>query len=108
MPAVATDRCLKRIDKALDMACTDAWVHVELPPAPVLAADPEVIQTISSLVDRLAQRGAQVRCEISNKWEGLAPNRIAVGVSHNDQKDLLRAHLDAAGYVGVTVETANF
>jgi hypothetical protein len=32
---------------------------------------------------------------------------VAVGVSHNDQKDHLRAALDARGLRGVVVETAN-
>lgn len=36
-----------------------------------------------------------------------ATDRVAVGVSHNDQKDCLRAELDAAGLDAVKVETAN-
>ena len=34
-------------------------------------------------------------------------DRVAVGVSHNDQKDLLRARLDALGLGAVKVATAN-
>jgi hypothetical protein len=37
----------------------------------------------------------------------LRPGQVAVGVSHNDQKDLLRAALQARGFSGVAVETAN-
>ena len=37
----------------------------------------------------------------------LRPGRIAVGVSHNDQKDLLRMALDDAGLGAVPVSTAN-
>jgi hypothetical protein len=37
----------------------------------------------------------------------LAATEIAVGVSHNDQKDLLRTRLQRHGLSGVVVETAN-
>src|SRR6202011_4357371 len=33
--------------------------------------------------------------------------RIAISVSHNDQKDLLRVHLDEQGLDDVRVDTAN-
>ena len=37
----------------------------------------------------------------------LQPGEVAVGVSHNDQKDLVRVLLDEAGMGGVVVDTAN-
>ena len=40
-------------------------------------------------------------------FEALRPADVAVGVSHNDQKDLTRAMLDDSGLGGVIVDTAN-
>jgi AAA domain len=59
------------------------------------------------LVDRLFSRGPKVRCEITPAWQDLPRRRLAVGVSHNEQKDLVRVELDRAGYTDVVVETAN-
>lgn len=95
------------IDGALDRAATNGWAHIELPTAPVLTADPEILDLITSLVDRLIQRGPRVRCEMQPQWRPLPGNRLAVGVSHNDQKDILRSRLDSMGHVEVVVETAN-
>ena len=44
-----------------------------------------------------------VRCEWITTWKELAPERIAVGVSHNDQKDQLRARLGHDGEAERTV-----
>jgi hypothetical protein len=73
----------------------------------VLTADPEIVDSICELVARLAQRRPQVRCERSASWTDLDPRRIAVGVSHNDQKDILRVRLAAMGHSAVVVDTAN-
>src|SRR5262249_46901487 len=56
---------------------------------------------------RLFRRSPQVRCEQTARPEALGPRRVAVGVAHHDQKDLLRAALEAAGLGEVVVETAN-
>jgi hypothetical protein len=107
VPSVSTRGQGRIVDAALDRAAQSGWAHVELPAAPVLTTDPDVVSVISALVDRLAQRGARVRCELSTEWRDLDPARIAVAVSHNDQKDILRARLDAQGNQNVVVETAN-
>jgi hypothetical protein len=99
---------LAPIDAALDEAARHGWAHVTLPGAPVLTADPTTAVYIRELVHRLLARSAQVRCE--NRGPGftsLRPADIAVGVSHNDQKDLVRALLDSYGLPGVRVDTAN-
>jgi AAA domain len=66
-----------------------------------------MIDFICELIRRLFARGPRVRCERNSSWTDLVPSRVAVGVSHNDQKDLLRARLDSAGRSDVVVETAN-
>jgi len=107
LPAVAVHRQDREIDHLLDSASRDGWAHFELPDAAVLTADPGIIEFIGALVNRLALRRPRVRCEWQTTWQELPAQRVAIGVSHNDQKDLLRAHLDSMGYPDVVVETAN-
>jgi hypothetical protein len=102
----ATPR-LAALDQALTLAARTGWAHLELPRAPVLQADPEAIDLIAALLKRLFHRNPQVRCERTARFQALTSRRVAVGVAHNDQKDLLRATLDATGLVDVVVETAN-
>src|SRR5207249_11406463 len=52
-------------------------------------------------------RNARARCESRRSLRPLGAHEVAVGVSHNDQKDLLRALLDEAGLGHVVVDTAN-
>ena len=98
---------LRGIDEALGLAARRGWAHVELSRAPVLQADPEAIELIVGLVNRLFERRPRVRCEMRPDDAEMRPERVAVGVSHNDQKDLLRSALSARGHEGVVVETAN-
>jgi|SRR5579884_700197 len=102
--ANARTRCL---DGALDLAAREGWAHVEQPRAAVLQADPEAVELLAALVTRLFARGPEVRCERRLPPTPLEPRQVAVGVSHNDQKDLVRVALDARGLGGVVVETAN-
>jgi hypothetical protein len=95
------------LDHALDLAARDGWAHLLLPRAPVLPADPEAIDLIVTLIARLFARSPRVSCERLPGPVELGPARVAVGVSHNDQKDLLRAALAARGLSEVVVETAN-
>jgi hypothetical protein len=107
LPAVARDPFVRVIDRALETAATAGWSHLELPDADVLTADPATIEAIVSLVRRLSERGPELRGEYAERLRPLRPIEIAVGVSHNDQKDYLRAALDSAGFSGVKVDTAN-
>jgi hypothetical protein len=107
IPGVARDPATQILDRALDTAAASGWSHLELPEADVLTADPVTIETIVGLVRRLSERGPQVRGEYTTGHTTLAPEQIAVGVSHNDQKDYLRVALDAAGFGQVVVATAN-
>ncbi len=95
------------IDRALDEAAHTGWAHVTLPGTPVLTADPATAVLIRDLVVRLFARSAQVNGEDRTTPARLRPAEVAVGVSHNDQKDLVRALFDEVGLAGVTVDTAN-
>jgi hypothetical protein len=95
------------VDRALELAARHGWADVRLPRAPVLPADPEAIERIVEIVARLFSRDARVRCERQTGLAPLRPAQVAVGVSHNDQKDLLRSALAGRGLAGVVVETAN-
>ena len=107
VPGVARDPRTQAFDRVLDTAAASGWSHLELPDADVLTADPATIETILGLVRRLSERAPEIRGEYTAGFEALRPERIAVGVSHNDQKDYLRASLDAAGLGAVKVDTAN-
>ncbi len=48
-----------------------------------------------------------VVCENRDTFESLRPTDVAIGVSHNDQKDLTRALLLDAGLDGIIVDTAH-
>jgi hypothetical protein len=104
---LASDVRTKALDRALELAADGGWAHLELPAAHVLTCDPDTVQAICDLVARLASRSPMVRCERQATPVDLDLQQIAVGVSHNDQKDLLRARLDALGLGAVTVATAN-
>jgi AAA domain len=105
--AIAGSRHLRLLDHALNLAAADGWAHLELPDTAALLADPETAGVIVELVQRLLHRGPQLRCEQERSWQPLRPSRVAVGVSHNDQKDLMRIALDEAGLDAVLVDTAN-
>jgi hypothetical protein len=107
LPAVSRTSRGRLLDQVLNRAAAAGWAHLDLPEAPVLTTDPEILETICGLIDRLAQRNPQVRCESVTAWGSLEPEKIAVGVSHNDQKDLLRARLDSMGHERIVVDTAN-
>ena len=54
------------------------------------------------------ERGPTVRDErTGDRAVQLVPERVAVAVSHRDQKDHLRSTLDDAGLAAVRVDTAN-
>src|SRR5262249_34594253 len=42
----STNRSIRAIDSALNIAATSGWAHIELPRAPVLPADPEAVSLI--------------------------------------------------------------
>lgn len=97
----------RAINKALDLAAACGWAHLELPARPVLLCDPAIAATIAELAAQLLKRQPQLVCERHRKPVHLHQRRLAVGVAHNDQKDLLRSLLDNAGLTDIVVDTAN-
>ena len=95
------------IDHAADLAAATGWAWVRLPERAVLSADPDSIEVITSLVSRVLDRTPQVSNESHAELRPLQHERIAVSVSHNDQKDLLRVRFDREGLHDVRVDTAN-
>jgi hypothetical protein len=94
-------------DAGLDMATREGWGHIELPARRTLSADHEAASTIVEVVARLFARRAQVRCERWPRLAALKPERVAIGVSHRDQRDLVLGLLQSRGLDGVQVDTAN-
>ena len=100
-------RVLAPIDRTLDEAAASGWANVLLPGAPVLTADPTTGELIRDLLVRMFSRQPRAACENHTSPQDLRQADVAVGVSHNAQKDLVRVLLDDAGLSGVTVDTAN-
>lgn len=97
----------RKLDAALDLAACEGWTNIELPHVPVLQADPGVVNVLTDLIHRLFNRQPEIRCERHLRFARLEQRQVAVGVSHNDQKDFLRVALGARGLDEVVVETAN-
>jgi hypothetical protein len=96
------------LDRMLDLAAARGWAWVRLPDTPVLTADPLTVETVVRLVRRLLERGPEIANERTDgRWVPLPAPRIAIAVSHNNQKDFVRAALDTAGLTDVRVDTAN-
>jgi hypothetical protein len=94
-------------DKVLEYSRTAGWAHVEMPASVVLLDDPEIADLLVRLAMRLLARKPRTVCENSRKKSRLRATDIAVVVSHNAQKDRLKALMQAAGLEDVVVSTAN-
>lgn len=97
----------KALDHGLALAAKAGWAYLEQPAIQTLIADPETAQLIVDLIARLRYRTCRLACERHPKGTPLVSERIAVAVSHNDQKAMVRAMLDHGGLTGVVVNTAN-
>lgn len=97
----------KALDKSLDLAAVSGWAYLEMPAMQTLIADPDTVQVIVDLVGRLKARNCILTCERNSKGAALLGERIAVAVSHNDQKAMVRVMLNQAGHDAVVVSTAN-
>lgn len=107
LPAVSTGRTAV-LDDAVQRAAAGGWAYVRLPESPVLTADPATVALIGDLAARLFARGPTVTNEQSGtNARPLERNRVAVAVSHNDQKDAVRSRLDNSGLTEIRVDTAN-
>jgi hypothetical protein len=105
--AIARDPRGRALDEGLSLAAKTGWAYLELPARQTLVCDPETAQLIFDLVARLRARAPRLTCERHPEGTDLVAARIAIGVSHNDQKAMIRTLLDSAGLGGVVVDTAN-
>lgn len=105
--SVGGDQRRRAIDAALGMAARSGWAHVELPARQALVVDPDVAHVLIELVDRLFKLDPKVRCEREPSFTSLRSTRVAIGVSHNDQKLKVMRLLQLAGHHDVVVDTAN-
>jgi energy-coupling factor transporter ATP-binding protein EcfA2 len=98
-------------DEALRVAAETGWGLVELPEAYLPRTDPAAVDTIATLIARLATSGASTVDE--NGTRTLTAADLAVGVTHRDQRGQVRQAVDAACAAhgiepgAVTVDTAN-
>lgn len=95
------------IDAVLEQGKNRGFVHLELPDIPVIQTDSEAIAVIGQLTQRLLERQPTVRCERYPDGRPLTTTDIAVVVSHNNQKALLRRQLQQLGLTEIVVDTAN-
>ncbi len=95
------------LDAALDSAARSGWAYVEMPAMQTLIADPDTAELIVDLIRRLERRECALTCERSLQGKTLQVARIAVVVSHNDQKAMVRMLLAGVGLNDVVVNTAN-
>lgn len=105
--AIANNPRDRALDEGLSLAAREGWAYLELSARQTLVSDPETAQLIVDLVTRLLSRTPRLVCERQPAGTALNPDRIAIGVSHNDQKGMVRTLLDQAGLTSVIVDTAN-
>jgi hypothetical protein len=105
--AIARNPHDRALDEGLSLAAKHGWAYLEQPARQTLVCDPETAQVIVDLVARLRARTPRLICEHHPNGTDLMPGRVAIGVSHNDQKAMMRALLERAGLRGVVVDTAN-
>jgi len=96
---------------AVSRATHHGWAYLELDDLPMPHADPEAVGAIAEVVTELL--AAQISVEDEHGVQDLRPEKIAVGVTHRDQRDHVRARLQqTAAQTGlpvdaVVVDTAN-
>lgn len=95
------------LDHALQLAAREGWAYLEQPAVQTLIADPETAHLMVDLIARALQRGCQLTCERNPAAIELSADRIAIAVTHNDQKAMIQTLLDAHGLSRVVVNTAN-
>jgi hypothetical protein len=98
----------RELDAILRAAAPAGWAHVELPAAPALPSDPELVGLAADLVATALAPDihATVACERHDP-RPLGAERIAVGASHREQVRALRRAILERGIKDVTVDTAN-
>jgi hypothetical protein len=107
-PAAAGDG----YDEVLDRAAASGWGLLELPPRFTLPSDEEAVRAVARLAARaLARRGLAIS-EQARDGAPVDAGRIAVGVSHREQRARVEAVLrdladEVPGAPDIVVDTAN-
>ncbi|MCF2532624.1 AAA family ATPase [Yinghuangia soli] len=97
-------------DQVVDIAAESGWGMLELPSGFTLPSDDETVRTVAELAARvLARRGTAVSERGENALDAA---RIAVGVSHREQRSrveaaLVRLNGEIPGARDIVVDTAN-
>ncbi|MFR9755631.1 AAA domain-containing protein [Streptomyces sp. TR06-5] len=99
-------------DRVIDEAAASGWGLLELPARHTPRTDPEAVEAVAEVVERLlARRGASTSERTDGAAAALGPDRIAVGTAHRDQAAAVRSALVARGGSAsapeVVVDTAN-
>lgn len=93
------------VGRVLTTAAEDGWGMLELPAAALPHTDPAAVEAVAGVVGRLLAGAATVTDEHGERK--LEPERVAVGVTHRDQRALARTALQRRGHDAVVVDTAN-
>jgi hypothetical protein len=97
-------------DHVVDVAAGSGWGLLELPSGYTLPSDDETVRTVAELAARVLARRGTARSERGTS--ALDAGRIAVGVSHREQRSRVEAALrriaaDVPGAGDIVVDTAN-
>ena len=89
-------------------AASEGWAYLELPQRFVIQPDREIVMALCELVQGLFESKPTVRDE-KNPGETVAldPRRVAVGVSHRNQRAAVSIELQRRDLGEVVVDTAN-
>lgn len=89
-------------------AAANGWAYLELPHQLVIQPDREIVMVVGDLVEGLFDLKPTVRDEKNDgKTIALHPSRVAVGVSHRNQRAAVSVELQRRGLGEVVVDTAN-
>ena len=97
-----------RLDGVWDRAAEDGWAYVELPERISLQVDAELVELLAELAEGALARSPSVVDERTGpEGQPLTPARLAVGVSHRNQRAAVAIALQRRGLGDVVVDTAN-
>jgi hypothetical protein len=89
-------------------AAAQGWAYLELPHRLVIQPEREIVVVLGDLVEGLFEARPAVRDEKNDgKTLDLHPRRVAVGVSHRNQRAAVSIELQRRGLGEVIVDTAN-
>lgn len=95
-------------DDAVDIAGASGWGLLELPARFTSAADDESVRAVAALAARVLARGGTAYGEKSGpQGSPLDASRIAIGVSHREQRSRVESALRELGARDIVVDTAN-